>query len=268
MIWTNGIIKNDHLLSYPSLGKDECLYEVVRVIDGFPVFLTEHLNRLSLGQQKTATPIQFSEDELIRGLLDLIRQSNNTIGNVRIQIHRITGEVKMGFIPHHYPSDADYVQGITVHTLFQERTHPEVKLWNPVVRKAADELIQKTGCYEVILVDQQHRMTEGSRSNFFAVRNNQVITPPVYQVLPGITRQVLFTIAKAHQIGLVESDVYLDELNSFESIVITGTSPGMLPVRQVDQWPFNPNHQLVKELQKHYHTAVQQNIQEAAQKFN
>ena len=102
MIWHNGKIIEGSLDRYPASTEHGWIYEVLRVIDGIPVFLPEHLERLWNAARATSTPLNFAGDELSRAFLEVIRADNKSVGNLRLQTIIEDGTTIIGFIPHKY----------------------------------------------------------------------------------------------------------------------------------------------------------------------
>ena len=57
------------------------------------------------------------------------------------------------------------------------------------MRKESDKML-----YEVLLVNRDGVITEGSRSNVFFIKSGEVYTPPTDAVLPGVTRTMIIRI--------------------------------------------------------------------------
>lgn len=260
MIWKNGHWRNGILHKYLGNGDRTWIYEVIRVQEACPVFISEHLDRLWQGATNIQVPLLFEPNELTAGIFDLIELEKSSVGNIRIQVDQESGLTLMGFIPHQYPAQEDYQNGISVALLQTERSNPNVKSWNPQVRRYADEHMNQTASYEVILVDQEGYLTEGSRSNLFGIQNGRLITPPLEQVLPGITRQILLRLASENKMSLNESRIHQTEIHQFESFFISGTSPGLLPVRKIDRNSYSPGNPIIRKLSALYQEAIEQNI--------
>jgi len=260
MIWKNGHWRKGTLNKYLGNQEQTWIYEVIRIQNACPVFLSEHLDRLRHGAVSIDAPTLFTSHELTEGIFGLIAQTESSIGNIRIQVDQQSGSTMMGFITHHYPTYNDYQTGISLSLLQIERINPNIKYWNPDVRKSADNHIKMTGSYETILVNQEGYLTEGSRSNLFGIQNGKLITPPLKQVLPGITRQIVLKIAQEITLPIFESHIHKTELDKFESFFISGTSPGVLPVRKIDSNTFAANTPIIRQLSTLYQEASKQSI--------
>ena len=160
-------------------------------------------------------------------------------------------------IPHRYPTSEMYTNGVTCGTLRAERENPNAKVFQTSVRQKANELIAEKQFYEVMLIDHLERVTEGSRSNVFFIKDNQVITSPEDEVLLGITRQKTIQIAKELGLEIVQKEVFLDTLDTFDAVFITGTSPKILPVKQIDKTIFNPSNNILTNLMEAYNQLIE-----------
>ncbi len=229
-------------------------------MEGIPLFLPEHLQRLWNAMEITTSPILYSQELLIKGLFDLIGKEDIQEGNFRIQIDINDGKVLIGSIPHHYPKPEDYINGVEVRLADLQRSNPEVKTWNKMIRSSADQIIKENEVYEVILSSPEGFLLEGSRSNIFGIQNGILITPPRNQVLPGITRQIIINLADKNNIPLEEKPIHESELPGFESLFLTGTSPGILPIRIIGSMSFNCKSALCSILQNSYEEKIRESL--------
>jgi len=225
------------------------IYEVLRVEHGVPLFLEDHLLRFYNSASLAGKTIPFNQEQVSLFVLKLIRGNQVLYGNILLSCKE---NLKAFFIPHKYPDSKWYETGVPCGILKAERENPNAKVFQTPVRQKADEMMEKQDLYEVLLVDHLNRITEGSRSNVFFVKNDSLLTPPGNEVLLGITRQKTILLAKKAGIPVLEQDVPLADLSHFQAAFITGTSPKILPVSQIDNNKFDPQNSLVKSLQNKY----------------
>ena len=76
----------------------------------------------------------------------------------------------------------------------------------------------------------------------------------------GITRKHLLDIAGINRIPLEEKPIPVDGLKRMVSAFISGTSPKVLPVRQIDEYPFNVGHPLLKKLMTAFEGLIRENL--------
>jgi branched-chain amino acid aminotransferase len=225
------------------------VYEVIRVAEGVPLFLEEHLERFFNSARLAGTVIRFSVDEISGQLTQLIRRNEVAEGNILLLCKR---NLKAFFIQHKYPESRWYISGVPCGLLKAERNNPNAKVFQTNVRQMADDLMQSEGWYEVLLVDHSENITEGSRSNVFFVSGDKLLTPPGFEVLIGITRQRTIQLAKDAGIPVAEEDIALKDIPAMQAAFITGTSPKILPVSQVGTCSFDPMNPVVQALRIAY----------------
>ena len=225
------------------------VYEVLRVADNIPLFLEDHLERFYLSAQLAGKTIPFQHNEVELFLQKLIKKNGVSEGNILISCKI---NLKAFFIPHSYPTPEMYHDGVLCGILNAERENPNAKVFQTTVRQQANQMLEQKGYYEVMLVDHLGLITEGSRSNVFFVQQNSLVTPPANKVLLGITRQKTVQLAREMMIPVEEKEVAVNDLHQFDAAFITGTSPKILPIRQIDHFSFNPKNTELRQLMFRY----------------
>lgn len=231
------------------------LYEVVRIIDGQLLFWQAHYRRLLHSARLRGLEIQLSEQELFSSVSLLQKANAQTAGNVKIILNfkaTVFQNYVLFFIPHYYPSQKEFEQGVPCISQHIERSNPQVKQINSAFKQLISSKLYTFNAFEALLINRHGFFTEGSRSNLFFVNGNQVFTPTVQSVLPGITRQVVIETCKDLNVPILETEIHHSRLADFDAIFITGTSINLLPVYSVDNQPFNTKNKLLKRLQTAY----------------
>ena len=94
---------------------------------------------------------------------------------------------------------------------------------------------EKAEFYEVIFLNHEGFVAEGSISNIFLVENGIVVTPSLETgILDGITRNVVIELAKSLGIVVEERRIDVDELFNCSEIFLTRTSAEIIPVRRIE----------------------------------
>ena len=232
------------------------LYEVIRVIRKVPLFLEEHLNRLYQSARLADVHHLPGPVALEEQVTEFLRNSETTEGNIRLSItfrsDEDTPEPVMVFIQHRYPEEHEYDEGVRLRTLMAQRELPNAKIYRPVLRQRTDEIIAGGKYYEVLLVNHEGCITEGSRSNVFFVKGNRLYTPPTQQVLPGITRKVIFRLCIENDILISEEPIKMVDLDIFDAVFISGTSVKVLPVSHIDENHFDSQNLIVRKIGRLY----------------
>lgn len=247
------------ILEFLDFTKTESIYEVIRIMHGIPLFIEEHLARFANSTRLAGLSNKFDKANIISNLIKLAAINNLKTGNIKITCTYnsmssliSSDEMFMYFIPHHYPQLSDFQEGVKIVSLVAERPNPNAKIHHAGLRKDADDLIFKNNVFEVLLISQDGIITECSRSNIFFVSDNKVITTPIEFVLPGITRGLVIDICKKQNIVFNEQKVFFSQLNDYQAAFITGTSPKVLPVSEIDNFLFNPQHPILQKIIKSY----------------
>lgn len=236
------------------------VYEVLRVVNGIPIFTKDHILRLFQSAQIAEKQIGFAESEIQSLLKVLIAKNEVRNGNLLISFKT---NLKIFFIPHDYPSAEMYEHGVECGVLEAVRKNPNAKVFQTMVREQANSLISEKGYYEVALVDHLGRITEGSRSNLFFVKGDRIITSPGKDVLLGITRKKIIQLAKDLNIPCFEKEILYKEISTFDALFISGTSPQILPVKKVANVEFNVKNEVVQLLVRNFDSLINEYIKTA-----
>ena len=95
----------------------------------------------------------------------------------------------------------------------------------------------ESGFDEAILMNSQGKVCEASGMNIFIVRDGKLITPGFNQdILEGITRDSVITIAKDMGITVEERAIDKTELLIADEVFFSGTAAKVTPVKQVESY--------------------------------
>jgi branched-chain amino acid aminotransferase len=116
----------------------------------------------------------------------------------------------------------------------------------------------ESGFDEAILLNHQGQVSEASGMNVFLVRNGQLITPSVDQdILEGITRDSILTVARNQNIPVVERAVDRSELLLAEEAFLCGTAAKIAPIRQIENYRLPEKRPITEQLRQTLQTIVQ-----------
>ena len=213
------------------------VYEVIRLYDGRPFTLREHLKRLERSAAGIQMDLRTDRDALAAEILRFIPRAGVRDGMIYLQATRGCAPRNHLFPNNCRPTLLFYArvlppvaapgqgEGAKLRTVPDERWKrcwvksiallPNVLAKNDAVAAGADEA--------VFLEDGI--VTECSASNLFIVRGGKVITHPVGpKVLPGITRLMLLQLAKQAGIEMIERPVAFEDAKSADEAFITSTT--------------------------------------------
>lgn len=246
-------------------------YEVIRTVKGIPLFFDDHMERLTRGIATRYEPDPGMTEKIREGLEALAGKELFHEINVRITVV-YTGQeytLHICYIPSSYPTGDMIANGVHLILYRAERLDPGVKLLNNRLRLSVNEALKKKNAYEALLVDHEGYITEGSRSNvFFVTPDGKIRTAPDRMVLGGITRKYVTEICLKERIELAFEPVRVNDMGSFRSVFITGTSPMVLPVRSIENRMFEPVSHLTEKLRLLYSSMAEESIRKYAWQRN
>lgn len=228
------------------------IYEVLRVKNGVPLFLIDHIKRMEKSFDLVNIKFPYTIDKISEYATNLIIANNNIEGNIKITYNIATETVKIFYIAHKYPSIEAYNDGVKTILFHGERDNPNAKIVNSTFRERVNKEIKDANAYEAILVDRNGEITEGSRSNIFFISQGKLITAPPSAVLLGVTRAKVIQAAEQLNIAVIEKEVKYTELNEVDALFISGTSPKVLPINMVDDMKFDVNNEVLRKIMKKY----------------
>lgn len=250
----NGKIKKVEEWTEHKEGK--LIYEVIRIINGKPLFYKEHYDRMINSFKLNNYNANITYEELEKYIDDVVTSNDKKIGNIKIIFNIKTDDLKVFFIKHSYPTEEMYKDGVKTILYFAERENPNAKVINTSFREKVNEEIKNNNAYEAILVDRNGYITEGSRSNIFFIKGSKVYTSKVEAVLPGVTRTKIMMVAKENGIEVIEENIKYTELNEMDELFISGTSPNILPINCVNDINFDVNNELMRRLMKLFNNYI------------
>lgn len=259
------IVNNDVISTCDFIPKNifegKIFYEVIRVINAKPLFLSDHITRFFSSISLSGSNILLSSKDIAFKIKSLIEYNNLIDGNIRFQINISKKETFTAWIsPFSYPDKSLYETGISLNTINIQRINPNQKQNNNSYKETVNTFITNSNCYEALLVNDDNTITEGSKSNIFFVNDNCIFTPPSKSVLPGITRQKVIEICKNNALTVYEEEIKKSDIKNFDAAFITGTSPKVLPAYKIDDIALNPSNKTILLISSNYNNSIQTNI--------
>ena len=137
-----------------------------------------------------------------------------------------------------YPESL-YQRGISavVASVRRNETSPlaRIKSLNCLDNILTREEARRAGADQALFLNTRGRLAEGSTSNFFLIRDSELLTPPVEDgALPGVTRGAVLELARDAGIAIRETSLTLDDLRRADEAFLTNAVGGVLPLVSVD----------------------------------
>lgn len=238
------------------------IYEVIRVINKKPIFLKEHFERMK--ESINLSNVKGNLDiEIFKQSTELLISENNIENcNIRVSYYYNKEEVVLFyFIESNYPSKEMFEAGVHTVTANVQRNNPNVKAFHKEFKDKATHIMEEAKAFEVILINEDNTVSEGSRSNIFFVDGKKLVTSPDSSVLLGVTRSKVIEVCEKNGIEVEKRIIDSKELDSFDGAFITGTSNDVLPIKSIDGWVYNSeDNEVVKKAHGLYMNEVNKEI--------
>ncbi len=282
-IWMNGryVSWKDakiHILTH-ALHYGTGIFEGIRCYEtqnGPAVFrMKDHFDRLFHGIKSYQFRIDYTNRQLCDITKELIRKNKLKSGYIRPLCY--VGYKTIGIDIRGAPFDLaiialpfgkyfeNFDKGITCKISSWKRIDTEIL--SPHVKATANYMnsvlakkeATNSGFDEAIMLNEQGRVSEGSGENLFIVEEGKLVTPPLYeQVLKGITRESIMTIATDLGIPVIERPLLRDELYTADEVFLTGTAAEVTPVSEIDKRKISKGAgPITKKLQKEFFSIVE-----------
>ena len=219
------------------------IFDLLRTYGMTPFRLRDHIRRLESSASQIGLALPWSTEELEDVVMQTYTRNPIPDASIRIVVtggpsdNFMTPQGKSSLVVMIHPvapySAAYYEAGCKATSTLVPRTMATVKSLNYIGAIMAMEEADKVGAVEAIYLDAQDRLTEGTRSNLFVLRDNLLITPRE-GVLKGITRQVVLEVAAA-EFEIVEGPIHYHDLGTLDEAFMTSTTKEVLPLVQIDE---------------------------------
>lgn len=255
-IWMDGNFvnwddANIHVLTH-TLHYGAGVFEGIRfykTAKGPAVFrLKEHVERLFKSAEVFKMKIPFSQEKIAQAIRETVKANKLDGGYIRPIAY--FGYGKMGLNPEGAPVNVAvavwpwgaYLGEKPVRVKISKwiRIHPEstqadAKVCGHYVNSILASIeIHEAGYDEALLLDYKGNIVEGPGENFFIIKNGKIFTPPLGNILPGITRNSIMQLAKDLGMKLEEKVLTVEEAKKADEAFFTGTAAEVSAIGQID----------------------------------
>jgi branched-chain amino acid aminotransferase len=201
------------------------VFEVVRLYDGRPFALDDHIERM--GRSAANLRLPFAAGPVRADIAALLEAAAPGDGVVRVLVTR--GGRRIGFLePLPKPSETVALQTVT---FAPTRILDGVKSLSYSANMLATRLAAEQGADEALLVTPHGRVLEGPTSSFFcSLDGGTLITPPLSDhVLDSITRRRVL-----EECEIDERPIAVEDLAAVHEAFLASTTREVQPVRSID----------------------------------
>ncbi|MFL5822527.1 MAG: aminotransferase class IV [Solirubrobacteraceae bacterium] len=206
------------------------VFEVVRVYDGRPFALEEHLQRLERSASNLRLPVDL---EAVRSDAHrLLAHAGSSPDHQLLRIVLTRGGRRL-LLTEPMVEGPDHVRLGSV-TYSPTLVLDGVKSLSYASNMLASRMARERGYDEALLVTPQGCVLEAPTSSFFWVKDDEILTPPLNDhILASITRRVVM-----EESGASERSCTLEEVLEADEAFITSTTREVQPVSAIDDRSF------------------------------
>jgi branched-chain amino acid aminotransferase len=225
--------------SYKTVNDDACIFKAV-----------EHYERLRNSAATTNIPFEYSVEALIDITYKLLAKNNLQDAYIRPLVF-LPANMSFSLSKESHLFMAVWVMApffgeklMRVMTSSFQRPNPkgfriEAKAAGHYVNSMlASQEAKSKGFDEALLTDINGFVAEGTGANVFFEKNGKLVTPPVGNILPGITRATVLEICSDLQIEVEEKLFTTDELKNADAAFFCGTAAEIVGWESFDEVKF------------------------------
>ncbi len=243
--------------------KGMTIYEVVKIVQGIPIFMEAHIERLRRSAILQNKKLLFSNAEIAQSIFKLVEINNIKEGRLKFAVQYLEDKSNLFvfFLPPLTPPAKYYREGVEIKLFPAERIKPNAKTEQTELRKRANKFIADNAVFEALYYNNAGFISECSKSNIFFVKDNKLYTSLSKNVLVGITRKYIFEICAQHSIEIIEKNIHSKDLKDFDAAFISGTSLGILPVKNISEVSYKIPCALSNFLAEKYNAMLEEDIE-------
>jgi len=163
-----------------------------------------------------------------------------------------------------YLGEEAMAKGIRANISSFTRHQPNVTMTKAkVAGNYANSFLAKTesvrlGFDEAIMLDPQGFVAECTGENIFVVYKGKIITPTLADILEGITRESLITIARDLGYEVIEQPLSRDQLYIADEVFVSGTAAECIGLSEIDFRTIGEGRTgpVTRAIQQKFHAAI------------
>ena len=227
------------------------LFETMRSYKGEVLWLDRHLDRLYRSSDIIGMRINRDKKYLKYIIYKLLKVNNLKDAYIRLCVTRGKGRIGLEstairdqglvvmakkFEP--YP-DRFYKKGVSIKTSTIRRNElsdaSKVKSLNYMDSILARIEAQGEGGDDALLLNTKGFVAESAVSNVFMIKRKSLMTPSLDSgALPGVTREIILSLAKELDLVPVEKHIKFDDLKRASEVFLSNSLMEIMPVASID----------------------------------
>lgn len=244
VFFNNRFIENEEALLHVSdlsMQRGYAVFDFFRTVNGIPLFMDDHLDRFYASAEAMHLPMRKNKEELSSIIHELIHKSALAEAGIRMMLtggysadsyHPAEPNLVITCNPVKTSTEADFEKGFSIITHEHQRELPHVKSINYLMAVWLQPLLKEKKADD-LLYFKNNTITEFPRSNVFIVTAGNTLITPAHNILKGITRKNILSIA-AEMMPVEERDITVDELLNASEVFLTATTKRIIPIVKID----------------------------------
>ena len=206
------------------------VFEVVRLYDGRPFALDEHLERMARSAEALRLPLDV---DAVRADVGAILAEAEPSDGGALRVLATRGGRRIALVEE-LPALPDTIALATI-TYSPTRVLDGVKSLSYAANMLASRLAREAGAAEALLATPHGRVLEAPTASFFYVLGGRLFTPPLSdRILDSITRRLLLAVTDAE-----ERVTTLDDLRTLDEAFLASSAREVHPVHAIDSRPID-----------------------------
>lgn len=215
------------------------VYENIRVSKGEIHYVEDHCQRLMKSAEIIGLEHNFFSLNIQKYIKELISANQAETCNIKILLiggrDADSANLYILCLNPLFPDRKLYKTGAHAITYEYERLYPQAKTLNMLPSYLAYRQAKKAGAYDALLIDRYRNIVEGTRTNFFTIKDKTIYSPPEEQILLGVTRDKVLQTARELGFEIVEQEIPLTHISDYDGAFITSTSSKIMPLSSIDE---------------------------------
>ncbi|GGB71104.1 aminodeoxychorismate lyase [Fictibacillus barbaricus] len=226
-------------------------FETFRTYDGFPFLIDEHLYRLHEALHELNIRLELDSDKVIKMVQTLLSRNEMSDAYFRLNVSGGAGDIGLQTETYEEPTVILYTKPLVQTDTVSEK---ELILLKTVRNTPEGEKRLKSHHYlnsilgkrelsdvnqEGVFLTKEGYISEGTVSNLFWVKQNQVFTPGTSTgILEGITRKWVMNVSESLNIPLKTGNYKIEELVQADEVFLTNSIQELVPVKRFEHKVF------------------------------
>jgi branched-chain amino acid aminotransferase len=228
-------------ISIPGLLCGFGLFETMRLCNEKVVYFDAHLKRIKNSSALAGMKMAYSPSRLKEIIKHTVKINGFKDAYVRLTLCRgEAGTTTLIIVRKYKPYlPKKYKKGFHAAVSKFRQNDPffaRMKTTSRLFYELGFQEARNKGFDEAIILNNHACLCEATRSNIFFIKDNEIFTPDLEcGCLGGVTRQVIFYLAKVYNIKMYEGNFTLEDIYGADEAFLTNSLMGVMPLRVIEK---------------------------------